>query len=197
MLGCVYMIRNKVNEKVYVGQTKNGIEQRVKRHFGDAIHKNLKTDLSIDIRKYEIDDFEAKELFVYESENLEELRNKLSEKEGYYIDYYDSHFSGYNKNKHGSGGNGNGKPKGKHKRKVKQYDRYGVFMKEFDSITDCAISLNVTSSFVNNCVNKRKPYVKGFIIIDSKEILDMSKYKDKKVLIMSDRLDVKNIIHKL
>lgn len=53
----VYKITNKVNNKIYIGQTIRQIEDRFKRHINDAVNNILDTHLARAIRKYGADSF--------------------------------------------------------------------------------------------------------------------------------------------
>jgi group I intron endonuclease len=55
-LPCIYKITNILNGKFYVGSTKNGLEKRLKRHFGD---KNGCTKLASAIKKHGKDFFDV------------------------------------------------------------------------------------------------------------------------------------------
>jgi group I intron endonuclease len=89
----IYKITNINNNKVYIGKSKD-IDKRISQHKSDLTfnnHDNYK--LQIDYNKY------GKDSFKYET--LEEVQNynKLSERERYYINLYDSINTGYNINK--------------------------------------------------------------------------------------------------
>lgn len=109
--GVIYMIKNNINNKVYIGQTKNnfnlrygfcgtGAERVLKFHeTKKSKHKYYNKHLLAAILKYGVENFTViKELDVAFSPE------ELNEKEMYYINLYDSFHNGYNKN---SGGNGN------------------------------------------------------------------------------------------
>lgn len=90
----IYIIKNNINEKVYIGQSIN-IENRCRTHFSkgspDASlnQTEMKNGLHSDMRKY------GRENFYYEV--LEECeKDKLDEREKYWISYYDSFKNGYN-----------------------------------------------------------------------------------------------------
>ena len=53
----VYKITNKINGKVYIGQSIRPIEERFKRHINDSIKNNLDTHLARAIRKYGFESF--------------------------------------------------------------------------------------------------------------------------------------------
>lgn len=91
MKGFIYKITNKVNNKVYIGQTRKSIEFRWRQH------KNAKDcyDLHKDIQKYGSDNFVIELLKECEVEDL----NKW---EIYYISEYNSFKDGYNMTKGGT-----------------------------------------------------------------------------------------------
>lgn len=86
----IYKITNKINGKVYVGQTKYDIIKRWDEHRHDHKRKNLKRPLYEAMRKYGF--------FNFEIEALEEVsdENKLNDRERYWIEYYGSFKNGYN-----------------------------------------------------------------------------------------------------
>lgn len=85
-MGCIYKITNKVNNKIYIGQTKYTSEWRWKTHLRDAFDEkghNYNVILHRAIRKYGIENFIV--------EDIEKCSiNQLSEREMYWIKYYDS-----------------------------------------------------------------------------------------------------------
>lgn len=89
--GIIYKIRNKINNKIYIGQTKHGFKERYKNNLRKNTHN---IELKNDIEKYGIDNFEIDEFFdiAYSKEELDKL-------EQLYIKSYnllDSRY-GYNK----------------------------------------------------------------------------------------------------
>lgn len=85
----IYKAVNKVNGKIYVGQTTNTLEERKRQHLKKA-HGGVKTHFYSAIRKYGDDAFEFS--VVCEAKTKEDL-NLL---ETYYIQKYNSIQSGYN-----------------------------------------------------------------------------------------------------
>ena len=98
-MGYIYIIKNTINNKVYIGQTTNTIEYRFKQHL-DNVEYNYKTShLYNAMRKY------GKQNFYVEL--LEEVPNNLlNDREIYWIAYYNSFNNGYNST---IGGEGNKK----------------------------------------------------------------------------------------
>ena len=89
----IYLIRNKLNGKVYIGQSIN-IEHRIYDHFT----RKDDTPFHIDLQKYGKENFETE---ILEECKIEELNSK----ERFYIEKYESFGDkGYNLN---NGGNSN------------------------------------------------------------------------------------------
>lgn len=86
----IYKITNKVNNKIYIGQTINSLEQRFSRHKQDALSGRLDTHLARAIRKYGEDNF------IAEIIDTAQTQDELTKKEYYWIGYYDACNFGYN-----------------------------------------------------------------------------------------------------
>lgn len=94
--GYIYIIKNKINNKVYIGQTLRSAEERFKQHMKPSNNKKS-YKIYRAINKY------GSENFYYEilEENVNE--NIINEREIYWIDLYDSFKNGYNSNVGGFG----------------------------------------------------------------------------------------------
>ena len=81
MNGFIYIIKNTVNSKVYIGQTRTSVEQRWREHLRHAQYGDQVINRAM--KKYGIDKFYIEIL---------ELCSKvlLDYREMYYIDLYDS-----------------------------------------------------------------------------------------------------------
>ena len=86
----IYKITNKVNGKVYIGQTIRPVEYRFNRHINDAMHNILDTHFARAIRKYGPYNWQ---LDVIDGAETQE---ELNQKEQYWIRYYNSVEEGYN-----------------------------------------------------------------------------------------------------
>ena len=86
----IYKITNKVNGKVYIGQSVRPIEKRFNRHMNDAIKNKLDTHFARAIRKY------GRDNFICEVIDIATNQTDLTLKEQYWIQYYDSVKLGYN-----------------------------------------------------------------------------------------------------
>lgn len=97
----VYKITNKINNKVYIGQTIRPVEQRFHRHIADALSNRLDTHLARAIRLY------GKDNFSFEIIDQASTQEELTEKEYFWIEKYNSTSEGYNEtnSKNKCGGN--------------------------------------------------------------------------------------------
>lgn len=86
----IYKITNKVNGKIYIGQSIRPIEQRFQRHINDAVNNILDTHFARAIRKY------GKENFYIELVETCDNQTELNLREQYWIRKYDSINNGYN-----------------------------------------------------------------------------------------------------
>ena len=96
--GLIYIIKNKINNKVYIGQTTLSINDRWKAHIKPSTSKRKSTyKLYAAFNKYGVNNFYI--------ELLEDgiPVEQLNEKEIYYIELYDSFNNGYNSTRGGDG----------------------------------------------------------------------------------------------
>lgn len=77
-MGCVYLVFNLVNNKVYIGKTTHKLEYRIKDHLKES-NNNSKLPFHRAIRKYGKDKFIWRVLFKSDKEN------ELNAKEIFYI----------------------------------------------------------------------------------------------------------------
>lgn len=95
--GFIYIIRNTINNKVYIGKTLDSIENRFSEHKKNCSKEKCKErPLYRAMNKYGIDSFYIEQLEQCEIE-------LLSEKEQYYINKYGSFHKGYNATLGGDG----------------------------------------------------------------------------------------------
>ncbi len=87
-IGFIYLIRNNVNKKVYVGQTLNSPRRRFMRHKNDA-RNGEKTQLYYAMRKHGIEAFNMSILRVANEDEMDAM-------EMIEITRHDSYTSGYN-----------------------------------------------------------------------------------------------------
>lgn len=91
----IYSITNKLNGKMYIGQTTKSLEQRIKNHK-NAMVSGKDTHIYRAMRKYGWENFEFCVIAYAESQEV------LDELEEYYIHKYDTVRSGYNMSYGGS-----------------------------------------------------------------------------------------------
>lgn len=96
--GYIYLVRNKTNNKIYIGQTINGFDKRYSNNIAiNTSNKHLKRS----IEKYGIDNFEIDKEFdvAYSKEELDNL-------EDMYIKIYNATDENFGYNKRFGGANG-------------------------------------------------------------------------------------------
>lgn len=94
-MGYIYKISTPCSNKVYIGKTEQTIEDRFLGHIR-ATNNGSSYHIHNAMRKYGIENFKI--------EQIEECSvDILSERESYWIDYYDSFNNGYNMTKGGDG----------------------------------------------------------------------------------------------
>lgn len=84
--GNIYKFENKINGKIYIGQSRE-IKRRYDRHVNC---KKPKYELEKAIKKYGIENFNYTILETFTSEILEEVNKWMDDKEDYYISFYNS-----------------------------------------------------------------------------------------------------------
>lgn len=94
--GKIYIIKNKVNDKVYIGQTVMTLNERFKSHLKPSVCKTRGSyKLYNAINKYGAENFYCE--LICETTDLE----TLNDLEMYYIDKYNSYENGYNSTRGG------------------------------------------------------------------------------------------------
>lgn len=97
MEGSIYKITNDINDKVYIGKTLHTIEKRFQEHIKDAEKRdNEKRPLYSAMRKYGVEHFSVE---LVEKVDIAELSNR----EIYWISFYNSYKDGYNATLGGEG----------------------------------------------------------------------------------------------
>jgi group I intron endonuclease len=80
----IYKATNLVNNKIYIGQTKNEIEKRIKGHIKDSKSQKTNTPFLLSIKKHGIDNF------LFEEIDRADTFDELDEKEIYWINFYNA-----------------------------------------------------------------------------------------------------------
>lgn len=93
-MGLIYKIQNNINNKVYVGQTKGPLKNRIRSHKG--LVKRGTFSIYRAMRKHRYENFSFLEIEI----DIEE--NNLNDRECYWINFFDSYKNGYNDHPGGS-----------------------------------------------------------------------------------------------
>lgn len=96
--GVIYILTNKQNGMVYIGQTYD-LKKRLQRHLTAARNRNTRNEgqrIVHAIREYGIEAFESSVLETITAETRDELNNLLNEREKFYIAEYNATEKGYN-----------------------------------------------------------------------------------------------------
>ena len=86
-MGYIYKITNKINNKMYIGQTITTIKERMYKHYSNA--KKATTGIDFAIGKYGKENFIVEEICSCPNEDLNDL-------ERFYIAKFDTYNTGYN-----------------------------------------------------------------------------------------------------
>ena len=171
--GIIYKITNRVNGKVYIGQTVQDFERRycIKGEGVERVylrHKMLKEygygynkHLLESFEKYGVDNFELNKYFDFAFS-----RDELNIKEVMWINYYNSYRNGYNNNLGGKGNSGFDGLKGINNpsgRKIVQISLNGEFIREWDYIVEVENSLGILRSDICGVCSGDKKSAGGFM----------------------------------
>ena len=97
MIGYIYLIRNVVNHKVYVGQTKKSPQERWNEHIRSSKSEIKRSPkLYNAINKYGLCMFDFEVISEVFGSTEKELKDRLNRLEIYFINYYKSTEWGYN-----------------------------------------------------------------------------------------------------
>ena len=101
----IYKISNKINGKVYIGQTIYDVNKRFREHINKSKYEtDIVRPLYLAMRKYGYDNFFVEELEIVET------KDDANEREKYWIKYYNSFGeNGYNATEGGDDGSYNAK----------------------------------------------------------------------------------------
>ena len=139
--GVIYKIKNKINNKVYIGQTINGFDVRYKGNLEKYTHnEHLKKSL----HKYGIENFDISKIF-----DVAFNKNELDIKEKSWIKIYKSTDEKYGYNL--DDGGANGKPN-EHTRKLLSISH----SKENHPMWGKKVSLETIAKIKNTCSKKLK-----------------------------------------
>lgn len=159
MIGSIYIIKNIINDKVYIGKTYRDLETRLIEHFSDSNKEQYNSrPLYKAFKKYGKENFLIEEIGKYEEEVLEE-------KEIYYIQKYNSYVGFENSNGYNATLGGDGK-------RYTQYSDKEIIekYKELKTLIGTANYFNLSKDTVGLVLKNNKiPLANKKIVIAKKE----------------------------
>lgn len=184
----IYQIKNKINNKIYVGQTIQALSSRIADHKCKSKRKKWLGELHKDMNKFGFENFESKILEKCNS------REELNIKEKYWIKKLNTIYpNGYNLE---SGGEidvkipiitrkrmseGRKKSKKIKRCKVFKYNKKFKLIKIFDSMKECKIIDNVSLPSKNIFIkNKGYKSINGFYYLIKENNIEELKNKIEK-----------------
>jgi hypothetical protein len=132
----IYKITNKINNKSYIGQSKD-IYRRWREHIKNFKDVQNNQVIYLAIRKYGLENFDFS---IVEECALE----SLDEREIFYIEKFNTYIDGYNMTIGGSGQNGYGKS-------VDQYTLEGKFIQTFNTIAEAENVVGDGGGSISEC----------------------------------------------
>lgn len=205
-VGYIYVFRNKINKKIYIGKTTELFKLRFNEHKYNAFTKLTKTYFYNALRKYGWDEFDKFVIYQTDYNNSKkEIDKIICEKEKFYINLFRTDCSdfGYNLTSGGDGVCGYkfseetkaqmskarsgenhwhyGKLNDYNSKKVLQFDLDFNFIKEWPSSAEIARQLNCKSSNIIRCCSNDIDTYKGFIWVRKENYFDgyLQKYKSR------------------
>ena len=177
MLGIIYKITNKINNKVYIGQTTQTLNLRWQGHCQNINNGSYQMVIKRAIHKY------GKENFIIEE--IEECNQELlNEREKYWIQFYNSYENGYNSTL-------GGQDYTKMPKLIKKTDEIIELYNEGFSLRDIAIEYNVDHATIKLLL------VRNNIIIRDTRTYKLSKL-DRQLIIedINNGISKKEILNK-
>ena len=93
MVGFIYKYENKINHKVYIGQTTDLVNRKSSHRYKSTFEKNKFYNA---VRKYGWDNFDFDIIAQVEESSLDKITEILDSLEVQFIEQYDSFYNGYN-----------------------------------------------------------------------------------------------------
>jgi len=160
--GFIYKIWNDVNDKIYIGQTKDTIKNRWHGHMSAALNeKRSASHLYNAMRKYGREKFHIEELIKIESNTFEDLSVKVDDLEILKIEEYNTYADnecGYNSERGGTG-----KLKRISGRNVCKYDDDLNLLETYDSLQEAGRRNNIDGSTIWAVCNHHYYRAGGFV----------------------------------
>lgn len=150
--GYIYCVTNKINGKIYIGQTRRDIETRWKDHIYGFESRKINTYLYSAMRKYGVENFKISTIEKLQCLNYEDLIFKLNKAEVNYISLHNSmQPHGYNMVKGGACAGNTFEEK-----IVYQYDNMNNLVNTFISVNETSRQTGFDQADISNCCLKKK-----------------------------------------
>jgi len=182
----IYCAINKINNKLYIGQTTKSLEERKSSHERCRPHvKHLPFTRAI--IKY------GKDVFIWVTLTIVDNRSDLNKKEKEWIKLLKTTdpVNGYNCACGGAGIILDGEREelrlNKIRKKIYQYSMDGLFIREFSCLTDATnilnLKLNMTGK-ISECANNKRKSFKNFrwSYIKAEHLENMTQWKGRSIL---------------
>lgn len=184
MTGTIYIIKNKINSKVYIGKTLLSIDKRFAEHKRDSL-KYTNRVLYRAFNKYGLDNF-----FIEELEKTSD--EKVEEREIFYIKKYNSYIGFSNSNGYNSTLGGDGKKyfAFSNEEVIEKYRelKYISYVANFFKADEKTIS-NILKSNGIETTNKGEHFKKRVVMfLDDKEILRFNSIKEAAEYLLNNNL---------
>ena len=165
--GYIYCIENIYNGKKYIGQTLRTINDRWEQHVKDAVREADTYYFHRAIRLYGKESFKVEQVELLCDDNIDGLKNKLNDRERYYIYLFNTYGN--------SGYNGTSGGEGRCIRPIDHYSLDGKYICQYDSVTSASKETGLSMSFItNNCIGNALGTSCGFFRYAGEPL---SKYK--------------------
>lgn len=168
--GYIYCITNNINSKIYIGQTRNSIEDRFARHIQCARNgKRTTILLYLAMRKYGIENFSIDTIESVRANSREQLQKMLNEREIFYIEKMNSFKpTGYNMT---CGGD---RPPEQEPIPVFKVEETGLIVSKYNSIADASKSCNISSRSIRHGLSSLSHYSNGYYWYMQSDLPNMS-----------------------
>ena len=164
----IYKITNKLNGKIYIGQSVD-IKKRWREHIFSSLHFENKvhnSPIHLALAKYGKDNFNFEIIEICD-------KNKLNEKEIYWVDYYKSYKNGYNAT---IGGDEDHRHLGT---PIEVYDLEGNYIITYDNATITAEKIGVHRGCIYQILDGKRLSAKGFQFKRVNDDKIITKYKSR------------------
>lgn len=168
MICGIYKYQNKINGKIYIGQSVD-IEARYRGHKSASFNpkdKDYNMVIHQAIRKYGLENFDF--------QIIEKCpQGLLNEREVYWIKYYNSYHKGYNATEGGDESHIHlGKP-------IELFDMKGNYVTEYPNITEAAKAIGVSRNTLYGIIQGERLSAKGYQFRLKGDTTPVQEYKNR------------------